>query len=224
MESLVHPPDAGRHGGELRLRAAPRASPSVGPRLRNWASVTAAIAISLGRSAFFKYFGFFEENLNQVLGWLGCRPDAGPGGRPADRDLVLHVPRASATRIDVYRGTAPAGPVVRRLRLLHRPVPAARSPARSSATTRSSAQLVSRGAHLGEVRLGVTPLHPRLRQEDPARQPDGPRGRRGLRRPVARRLPTPGSARSPTRSRSTSISPAIPTWPWAWAGCSASSS
>src|SRR3954469_17642817 len=76
-----------------------------GPGLRYWA-VTAAIAISLGTLGFFKYFGFFEENLNQVLAWLGA---------DTVKVLAIVLPigisfytfHALSYSIDVYRGTAP---------------------------------------------------------------------------------------------------------------------
>jgi alginate O-acetyltransferase complex protein AlgI len=79
--------------------------PGAGPRLR-FCAVTAAIVASLSALAFFKYFMFFQANLNEVLRWLG-----------ADTVRVLEIVlpvgisfytfHALSYTIDVYRGTAP---------------------------------------------------------------------------------------------------------------------
>jgi alginate O-acetyltransferase complex protein AlgI len=79
--------------------------PGAGPGFRFWA-VTAAIVASLSALAFFKYFMFFQANLNEVLQWLG-----------ADTVRVLEIVlpvgisfytfHALSYTIDVYRGTAP---------------------------------------------------------------------------------------------------------------------
>jgi alginate O-acetyltransferase complex protein AlgI len=76
-----------------------------GPRRRFWA-VTAAIVASLSTLAFFKYFVFFQTNVNDALAWLG-----------ADTLRVLNIVlpvgisfytfHALSYTIDVYRGTAP---------------------------------------------------------------------------------------------------------------------
>lgn len=80
--------------------------PGIGQRLRFWV-ITSAIAVSLGTLGFFKYFVFFESNLNQVLGWFGA------GALPV---LAITLPigisfytfHALSYTIDVDRGTAPA--------------------------------------------------------------------------------------------------------------------
>ena len=79
--------------------------PGASPRLRFW-GLTAAIVISLGTLAFFKYFMFFQANLNHVRAWLGA---------DAVRVLQITLPmgisfytfHALSYSIDVYRGTAP---------------------------------------------------------------------------------------------------------------------
>jgi alginate O-acetyltransferase complex protein AlgI len=70
------------------------------------AIVTCAIVASLGTLGFFKYFLFLEENLNQVLAWLGAG---------TVRVLAITLPigisfytfHALSYTVDVYRGTAP---------------------------------------------------------------------------------------------------------------------
>ena len=79
--------------------------PGASARLRFW-SMTLAIVLSLATLGFFKYFMFFETNLNHVLAWFG-----------ADTVRVLEVLlpmgisfytfHALSYSIDVYRGTAP---------------------------------------------------------------------------------------------------------------------
>ena len=164
------------------------------------------------RSAFFKYFVFFEANLNQVLAWLGSRARCGCWRSPC-----RSASRSTRSMRSATRSTSIAA----------RRLPSGRS-STSPATSRSSRssspgpiiryntvadQLVSRSHTWEKFASGRHALHPRLRQEDPAGQPDGPGRRRRVRRPVADHARTPGSARWPTRSRSTSTSPAIPTWP-----------
>jgi alginate O-acetyltransferase complex protein AlgI len=66
-----------------------------------------AIAVSLGTLGFFKYFGFFEANLNHVLTWFGA-------GTVRVLEIALPIGisfytfHALSYTIDVYRGTAPA--------------------------------------------------------------------------------------------------------------------
>jgi alginate O-acetyltransferase complex protein AlgI len=79
--------------------------PGVHPRLRSCV-VTLAIVVSLGALGFFKYFGFLEANLNQLLAWFGAG---------TVRVLAITLPigisfytfHALSYTIDVYRGTAP---------------------------------------------------------------------------------------------------------------------
>jgi alginate O-acetyltransferase complex protein AlgI len=80
--------------------------PAIGRRMRRFV-LTCAIAVSLSTLGFFKYLGFFEANLNAVLGWIGAGPV---------RVLAITLPigisfytfHALSYTIDVYRGTAPA--------------------------------------------------------------------------------------------------------------------
>ncbi len=79
--------------------------PGSTPRQRFW-GVTAAAALSLGTLGFFKYFMFFQTNLNHLLGWLGDGPV---------RVLQITLPigisfyvfQALSYSIDVYRGIVP---------------------------------------------------------------------------------------------------------------------
>ncbi|MHB1037598.1 MAG: MBOAT family O-acyltransferase [Pirellulales bacterium] len=79
--------------------------PQSGPRLRFWA-VTASITLSLATLGFFKYFMFFQTNLNHAIQWLGAEPVrvleiALPIG------ISFYIFHALSYTIDVYRGTAP---------------------------------------------------------------------------------------------------------------------
>lgn len=74
------------------------------PRLR-LSVLTLAIVVSLGTLGFFKYFQFFETNLNQLLGWLGA-------GTVRVLEITLPIGisfytfHALSYTMDVYRGTA----------------------------------------------------------------------------------------------------------------------
>ena len=79
--------------------------PGISRRLAFWVA-TWAVVMSLGTLGFFKYFLFFEVNLNQALAWFGAG---------ALRVLAITLPigisfytfHALSYTIDVYRGTAP---------------------------------------------------------------------------------------------------------------------
>jgi alginate O-acetyltransferase complex protein AlgI len=81
------------------------ALPGISRSKRAWVA-TSAIVVSLATLGFFKYFVFFESNLNQVLGWLGAG---------TVRVLAITLPigisfytfHALSYTIDVHRGTAP---------------------------------------------------------------------------------------------------------------------
>jgi alginate O-acetyltransferase complex protein AlgI len=85
--------------GRLLTRA------SVTARQRWW-FLTITIVISLALLCFFKYWVFFQTNLNSVLGWFG---------QPGLRVWVVALPigisfyifHALSYAVDVYRGTAP---------------------------------------------------------------------------------------------------------------------
>jgi alginate O-acetyltransferase complex protein AlgI len=68
--------------------------------------VTAAVAVSLGTLGFFKYFVFFQANLNHLLDWFGAE-----GVRVLNVVLPIGISfytfHALSYTIDVYRGTAP---------------------------------------------------------------------------------------------------------------------
>ena len=91
--------------------------PGISRRLSSWV-VTCAIVMSLGTLGFFKYFLFFEANLNQVLGLVRSRHRASARDHLAHRDLVLHVPCAQLHDRRLSRHGA-SRPVVHRFRLLH---------------------------------------------------------------------------------------------------------
>ena len=62
------------------------------PRRRK-AVVALSMALNLGMLGYFKYYNFFAESLHDGAGPGGAVGPAGaPGGRAADRHLVLHVP------------------------------------------------------------------------------------------------------------------------------------
>jgi alginate O-acetyltransferase complex protein AlgI len=80
--------------------------PGAQRRRRFWA-VTAAIVLSLGAMGFFKYFMFFQTNLNQALARFGVE-----GMRVLQITLPIgvsfYVFQSLSYSIDVYRGAAPA--------------------------------------------------------------------------------------------------------------------
>jgi len=82
------------------------AKPGASARQR-FLGVTAAVVVSLSTLGFFKYFMFFETNLNQVLGLFGA-----PGFRVLQIALPIgisfYIFHTLSYTIDVYRGTAPA--------------------------------------------------------------------------------------------------------------------
>jgi alginate O-acetyltransferase complex protein AlgI len=86
-------------GGRLVSRA------GASERLRRW-NLAVTIIISLGLLGFFKYWVFFQTNLNYVLGWFGQNP------LPVWRVILpigisFYVFHALSYAVDVYRGTAP---------------------------------------------------------------------------------------------------------------------
>jgi alginate O-acetyltransferase complex protein AlgI len=71
-----------------------------------WWNVTITIIISLGLLCFFKYWVFFQTNLNYVVGWFGQDP------LPVWQVVLpigisFYVFHALSYAVDVYRGTAP---------------------------------------------------------------------------------------------------------------------
>ena len=71
-----------------------------------WRSVTITIVISLGLLCFFKYWVFFQTNLNYVLGWFG--EDGPPVWHVAlPIGISFYVFHALSYAVDVHRGTAP---------------------------------------------------------------------------------------------------------------------
>jgi alginate O-acetyltransferase complex protein AlgI len=79
--------------------------PGATPRQRRfW--LTLAIGASLGTLGFFKYFTFFQTNLNQALGWFGSE-----GVTPLHILLPVGISfytfQAVSYSVDVYRGEAP---------------------------------------------------------------------------------------------------------------------
>ncbi len=81
------------------------ARPKASPRQRFW-SVTAAVVISLATLAFFKYFTFFQLNVNGILEELGV------ASVPIVQVILpigisFYTFQALSYSIDVYRGVAP---------------------------------------------------------------------------------------------------------------------
>ncbi len=84
-----------------KMMAAPGASPR-----RRFVGVTLAVAISLGTLGFFKYFMFFQTNLNQMLSWVGVE------GLPVLQIILpmgisFYTFHALSYSIDVFRRQAP---------------------------------------------------------------------------------------------------------------------
>jgi len=79
------------------------ARPDATARQRRW-SLTAAVVLSLGTLCFFKYFGFFQVNLNHVLTLFGTNDT-----RMLDIVLPIGISfytlHALSYVVDVYRGT-----------------------------------------------------------------------------------------------------------------------
>ncbi len=82
-----------------------------------------ALVVSLGTLVFFKYFMFFQTNLNQALGWFGGEGVTLLAHPPAGGHLVLHVPGSQLQRGCLSRRRS-TGAILDGLRLLHRVVPA----------------------------------------------------------------------------------------------------
>ena len=79
--------------------------PGASERARWW-SVALTVAISLGLLGFFKYWVFFQTNLNYVLGSFG--QDALPVWQVVlPIGISFYVFHALSYAVDVYRGTAP---------------------------------------------------------------------------------------------------------------------
>ncbi len=143
-------------------------------------AVAACVVTNLSFLGFFKYYMFAAETLNQLLAAVGAEPF---------RVLTVVLPigisfytfHSLTYIIDLYRGHATpaksftdfsafvalfpdlvAGPIIRYKTLAE--------------------QLASRSHTLTALRLRGAHLHARLRQEDPAGQPDGAGGRRGVQR------------------------------------------
>ena len=179
-------------------------------------ALAASIVTNLGLLAAFKYTGFVAENVNAMARFFGLGEQLLPV-----LHLVLPVGisfytfKAMSYVIDVYRGEARpmrrftdymcfeaffpdlvAGPIIR------------------YAAMEEQMRVRQHTARQVRARGGV--LRARDGQEDPDRQPDGAHRRHRLRRRPAARRWTPGSAWSATPSRSTSTSPAIPTWRSGW--------
>ncbi len=193
--------------------------PGIGRRLSFWVA-TGAIVVSLSTLGFFKYFLFFEENLNQALAWFGAG---------TVRVLAITLPigisfytfHALSYTIDVYRGTAPpvrsfidfacyislfpqlvAGPIIR--------------------YNTVADQLVSRTHTWEKFGSGVTLFSLGFAKKILLANPMGRVADAAF---DAQSLAAPDAwfARWLMRSRSTSIFPVIRTWPLVWDACSASS-
>jgi alginate O-acetyltransferase complex protein AlgI len=74
---------------------------------QRWWGLTITIVISLGLLCFFKYWVFFQTNLNSVLGWFG-RPGMRVWAVVLPIGISFYIFHALSYAVDVYRGTAPA--------------------------------------------------------------------------------------------------------------------
>ena len=81
---------------------------------RRRAGVIGAVVVSLGTLAAFKYYGFFQGNLNQVLSWLGVAavhlPDLplplGISLYALPMGISFYMFQSLSYTVDVYRGTS----------------------------------------------------------------------------------------------------------------------
>jgi len=79
--------------------------PGAGPRQR-YCGVVISVVLSLATLGFFKYFMFFEGNLNHVLAWLGAE-EVRVLRIVLPIGISFYIFHALSYTIDVYRGTAP---------------------------------------------------------------------------------------------------------------------
>ena len=93
VEPVVRPADVVRHGGELHLRPGRSAGRARAARQRGLAAWPPAIAISLGMLGFFKYFMFFQTNLNQR-----ARRGSGPTRSACCRSSCRSASRSTPSR------------------------------------------------------------------------------------------------------------------------------
>ncbi len=175
-----------------------------------------------GLLCFFKYWVFFQTNLNYVLGWFGQSRRAASGPVVLPIGISFYIFHALSYAVDVYRGTAPAarsfadfacyialfpqsvaGPIIRYNTVAHD------LRDRDHTATRFASGAVLFMLGFAKKVLLANPI---------GTVADAAFGRRRSMRP------RPGSACSPMRSRFTSISAAIRTWPSVSDVCSASSS
>ena len=183
--------------------------------------VGVAVAVNLIVLGIFKYANFFGENLNAVLASAGARPLALP-------TILLPIGisfftfHAISYVVDVYRGdaTAQKSPVHAALYLLLFPQLIAGPIIRYR---HIADQLARRVVSLEDFAAGVRRFIIGLGKKVLiANIVAGPADKIfGVAERAARPRRTPGSASSATRCRSTSTSPATPTWRSAWGGCSA---
>ena len=181
---------------------------------RQRAALIISICANLTLLAFFKYFNFGVDSYNDLVDWLGL-PDAGldvtlrvalPLG------ISLYILQSLSYVIDVYRGHSTAiksfidflcfetmypqlvaGPIIRYSEI--------------------EDQLQCADVHADEVRARHRVLLARHGEEGAAGQPVREDRRSRVRGGLARRRSRRGTASRRTRSRSTSISAATPTWP-----------
>jgi alginate O-acetyltransferase complex protein AlgI len=73
---------------------------------QRWWGLAATVVISLGLLCFFKYWVFFQTNLNYVLGWFG-QPGMRVWAVLLPIGISFYVFHALSYAVDVYRGTAP---------------------------------------------------------------------------------------------------------------------
>jgi alginate O-acetyltransferase complex protein AlgI len=171
--------------------------------------LTTAIVVSLGTLGFFKYFIFFQANLNYAFGWFGSE------GITLLRILLpigisFYTFQALSYAVDVYRRDAPpartfadfacyialfpqmiAGPIMRYIRW--------RSSCASASTCRSASRPAWRSSSWASRKRSCSPT-----RWGRSRTPLSARRRSARRRR--------GWGWRPTRCRSTSTSPATRTW------------
>ena len=188
---------------------------------RTW--LGASLAVNLGVLGFFKYYGFFAQNVVALLAWLGLEPSSEPLRIFLPYGISFYTFQTLSYTIDVYRRRLPAersfldfaffiaffpqliaGPIVRAMTFLP--------------------QLASRGVSRTSTCAAASRCSSSASSRRPASPTTSRAGGSRLRAPAGTTASAPGRRWSATRCRSTATSPATPTWRSRPRACSATSS
>ena len=143
----------------------------------------AGIGIHLALLGFFKYFGFFAENLQALLALAGWRLDPSTLKVLLPVGISFYTFIAMSYVIDVYRRQIEPCPQPDRLRRLHRVLPARCWPGRSCGRPALLRQIaLPRSPTATQAAEGALADPLGLLQEDVRGRQPGARGRPGVRR------------------------------------------